>query len=189
MKQKTSVITIDAKDKKEAQEQKAKMCFNPSINAALILANTKADFDPDFATLVSECNAQLNKVAKGDTATIEKMLMAQAYTLDSVYSKMLNKSLSSEYLNQLQIYSKIALKAQSQCRQTLAALAEIKNPKRTTFIKNQAANQQVNFNENSEKNNQNSSNELLTGNNYETLDARGATTPIRDNKELATVGA
>jgi hypothetical protein len=102
---------------------------------------------------------------------------------------MLNKSLSSEYLNQVQIYTKIALKAQSQCRQTLAALAEIKNPKRTTFIKNQATNQQVNFNENSEKNNQNSSNELLTGNNYETLDARGTTRPIPDNKEMATVGA
>ena len=189
MKQKTPVINIDAKDKKDEQEQKAKMCFNPSINAALILNKTKADFDPDFATLVSECNAQLNKVAKGDISNIEKMLMAQAYTLDSVYSQMLNKSLSSEYLNHLQIYSKIALKAQSQCRQTLAALAEIKNPKRTTFIKNQATNQQVNFNENSEKNNQNQSNELLTGNNYETLDARGTTTPIPDNKEMATVGA
>ncbi|MGH8646968.1 MAG: hypothetical protein ACREX4_21935 [Gammaproteobacteria bacterium] len=40
----------------------------------------------------------------------------------------------------------LALKAQNQCRQTLAALAEIKNPRRTTFIgqQNNATNQQVN---------------------------------------------
>lgn len=39
-----------------------------------------------------------------------------------------------------------ALKAQNQCRQTLAALAEIKNPRRTTLIgqQNNATNQQVN---------------------------------------------
>ncbi|MGH8608246.1 MAG: hypothetical protein ACREX9_12750 [Gammaproteobacteria bacterium] len=40
----------------------------------------------------------------------------------------------AQYLNQHQTYMLLALKAQNQCRQTLAALAEIKNPRRTTFV-------------------------------------------------------
>jgi hypothetical protein len=97
--------------------------------------------------------------------------------------------LNAEYLSGLQVNSKIALKAQNQCRQTLAALAEIKNPKRTTFIKNAAQNQQINYNQNSEKNNQNKSNELLTCNNYAPMDITGTATASTVNQEMETVGA
>ena len=48
-------------------------------------------------------------------------------------------------INQIDVFSNIAFKAQAQCRKTLAVLAELKHPRRTTFIKqqNNAINQQV----------------------------------------------
>jgi hypothetical protein len=54
---------------------------------------------------------------------------------------------TAERLEQIQVYGHLALKAQNQCRATLATLADIKNPQAVAFIKNTATNQQVNIGE------------------------------------------
>jgi len=189
MTKKPQSITITAKDKNDAKEQTARICINPSINAAMILNKTHKSLEPDLIALKEAVDGELSKVLKGDISAIERMLMAQAMTLQSIFTSYTHRMLSAEYISGLQVNSKIALKAQNQCRQTLAALAEIKNPKSATFIKNAAQNQQINFNQNSEKNNQNKSNELLTGNNYAPMDITGTATPSGINQELATVEA
>jgi hypothetical protein len=63
------------------------------------------------------------------------MLTGQAYSFQAIFNYASGKTLNAEYFNQLQIYSKLALKAQNQCRQTVATLANMKAPKNTTFIK------------------------------------------------------
>ena len=188
-KAKTHIINVECDGEEDGKHKSAQLCLNPAVSSAAIAMQAGNHFNADINYILKAIEDESEKVSRGDISSIEKMLIAQAYSMQSIFTYATTKALTAQYLNQFQAYSKTAMKAQSQCRQTLATLAEIKNPKRTTFIKNQATNQQVNFNENSEKNNQNQSNELLTGNNYETLDARGTTTPIRDNKELATVGA
>jgi hypothetical protein len=60
----------------------------------------------------------------------------------------------------------------------------MKAPKNTTFIKNQATNQQVNFN--SEKNR---ANELLSEDKNATMDTSRTTTPSQDDKTMETVEA
>lgn len=137
-----------------------------------------------------EMNEQFSKLQKGDTTQIEALLMGQAHSLQTIFTRYALKMANSEYLNQLKVNSAVALKAQNQCRQTLVALAEIKNPKRATFIKNQATNQQINLNANAENPeiiSANPANELLSEGSRATLDSRGTTAASAAHSQLATV--
>lgn len=185
MTSKTHAVQIQANSPKEARIKTAQLCVNSPVSSASILIETNKGFEPDINALIRIVEAEADKVTSGDMSAMEAMLVSQAYTLQSVFTEMMKKTVSSEYLKQTQTYSRIALKAQNQCRQTLAALSEMRNPKRTTFIKNQATNQQVNFN--SEKN-KNESNELLSEvTNEEVGTCRtGAASAV--NQDMETVG-
>jgi hypothetical protein len=88
------------------------------------------------------------------------------------------------------IIADIALRAQNQSRKTLAVLAEIKNPRRTTFIKqqNNAVNQQVNnaIKSKSEKIKK-VANELLELKDEQRLDTRAAASSITDDSQVEAV--
>lgn len=81
-----------------------------------------------------------------DTKTVERMLLAQSVVLQSLFGHYMMLANRSAELPKLQAFGDLALKAQNQCRRTLATLAEIRNPRRTQFIKqqNNAVNQQIN---------------------------------------------
>ncbi len=56
------------------------------------------------------------------------MLTAQAHTLDAIFNNLARRAINAKYMNELEPYLKLALRAQSQCRATWEALATIKNP-------------------------------------------------------------
>ena len=56
------------------------------------------------------------------------MLTAQAHTLDAIFNKLALLAINTKYMDELEPYLKLALRAQSQCRTTWAVLATIKNP-------------------------------------------------------------
>jgi hypothetical protein len=64
-------------------------------------------------------------------------LTAQAYALQAIFEKASLQIARSESLGALQGWAVLAMKAQGQCRQTLATIADIRNPKATAFIKQQ----------------------------------------------------
>ena len=66
---------------------------------------------------------------------VEAMLYGQAVTLETIFTSLARRATSQEYLKQFQAYLGLALKAQAQCRATLEALAEIKNPRPVAFVK------------------------------------------------------
>ncbi|CAB3970853.1 MULTISPECIES: hypothetical protein [Burkholderia] len=70
----------------------------------------------------------------GDLSAVEAMLLTQANTLDMVFNQLARKSAHCEYLNQMEANLRLALKAQSQCRATLEALAEIENPRNIHIV-------------------------------------------------------
>jgi hypothetical protein len=144
-------------------------------------------------------------VDDNNMADVETMLLAQAYALQSVFWKMMMRADKAEYNKNLQTYFAIGLKAQSQCRTTLEALAEIKNPRHpATFVKQQniANNQQVN-NEGAAslpqlsdtntrthagtENITNNANKLLEAKSYERLDTRTQSTTSSPYQTMATV--
>lgn len=73
---------------------------------------------------------QITSIKSGDLSEVERKLIAQADTLDAIFYDMARRAASNsgQYLEPMEIYMRLALKAQSQCRATLETLANIKNP-------------------------------------------------------------
>ena len=126
----------------------AQIAVEPLINAAISVTRLRfkpEDFAAQLSEVTSEIAAQTSQLKKGDASKIEELLYAQALTLDATFHKFLamaasgtsQVSLMNERFEVITGLAALALKAQEQSRKTLVALAEIKNPKRsTTFIKN-----------------------------------------------------
>ena len=104
-----------------------------------VAANTSAD-------LVDALHLQTEQLKKGDMTNVEEMLYCQAVTLQAVFAKTLQHAMSSDSMKHQTMVLTLAFKAQAQCRATLETLANIKNPRAATFVKqaNIAQNQQVN---------------------------------------------
>ena len=141
----------------------------------------------------------------GDLNRVDAMLVTQAYTLDAIFNELAQRAAANmgEYMNATDLYLRLALKAQSQCRATLETLAEIKYPKSATFVRQQnvGINQQVNNSESTPNNSRvcaredllNSANKLLekNGNGWQTngLDAGTKSATSGFNRALEAVGA
>lgn len=138
--------------------------------------------------LRKELDRQNEELLSGDTQRIETMLLDQSHTLQSMFTFFLQKMSGSKQMDQMEVFTRLALKAQNQCRQSLATLGELKNPRRATFIKqqNNAVNQQVN-NENPKKT-EKDANELLEVIPNERLDTRTKKETVGVDKKVEAVG-
>ena len=184
-----------------AQELKESGAYN-FINPCAIAANSIGDLARfvelnsegvtglDVQTLADGLNTQNKAMHQGDMTTLEAMLLDQSHVLQTLFIFYTQKLSHAKHLEQVDTYSRIALKAQNQCRQTLATLGELKNPKRATFIRqqNNAVNQQINQEKNSKKP-EKESNEVLEVIPSERLDTRETQAAIGANSEMGTVGA
>ncbi len=181
-------IELSAKDQaKRKAIDKAKIYTSCNATSAFTI-DLLHEESLDIETLIDKMRDSVRQVNQGDLQEIEAMLMTQANTLNVLFHRSLSQVGNSEFLPQAQTFSDIALRAQNQCRKTLAALVEIKHPRRSTFIKqqNNAVNQQVN-NEIQNENQKISANELLEINNEQRLDTRATFTSISANTQVEAV--
>ncbi|WP_168929230.1 hypothetical protein [Crenobacter intestini] len=81
---------------------------------------------------VEELGAQ---VSAGDLTPLEKMLTAQAVVLDQLFGDLTRRALGASHQKGREVDLKLALKAQAQCRSTVEALAEIKQPAPKVFAR------------------------------------------------------
>jgi hypothetical protein len=110
--------------------------LTPSILAANTIAAVLPTETPlDIPALTSALGEQSRNVIDGDLSRAEAMLMAQAHTLNAMFTALTRRAVVQEYLNQYETHMRLALKAQSQCRATLETLAVIKNPAPVTFVR------------------------------------------------------
>ena len=86
------------------------------------------------------------KIAKGDFSQVEAQLISQAVALQRIFEIYTQRMINEEYFVAQGVYGKLALKSQAQALKTLLTLAELKNPKKLTFIKQQN-NAQINLNQ------------------------------------------
>lgn len=86
---------------------------------------------------MEDLGQQCKLVSQGDLKRPEAILTAQAHTLDAVFNALARRAALNlgEYTNAAEIYLRLALKAQSQCRATLETLAAIKNPAPVAFVR------------------------------------------------------
>ena len=70
----------------------------------------------------------------GDLSFASAMLASQAITLDAMFTELARRAANNmgEYLNAGERYGRLAMKAQSNCRATLEALAKLHQPREQT---------------------------------------------------------
>lgn len=126
---------------------------------------------------------------------METLLISQAQVLNVIFVEMSRRAALNmgEHLTAMDIYMRLALRAQNQCRTTLATLAEIKNPQPVAFVKqaNIGYNQQVNNGEQAPRaeENKNRPNELLEESHEQRMDTGTPRTSSATNPAMETVGA
>lgn len=170
-KNQSNAVQIDVYNDETQEDKAARVFTKPSVLAAMSIKDRYKHEDLINVNDVNNAlSKQIKQVKEGNLERMEEMLVSQAHTLDSLFNEMLIRSRNNmgEYFTAAQKYMSLALKAQSQCRTTVEALGEIKNPK--PYIQNNRAQyQQVNNNGNRShaRENLKTSNELLEDNSHE----------------------
>jgi hypothetical protein len=161
---------------------------------------------------VAYVQQRADEAAVGDLAAAKAMLMAQAVTLDAMFNEMARKAANCIQIKEdgtwtfsgqtMEIVTRIAFKAQGQCRATLQTLGELVNPRSVAFIR-QAPGSQANVTNGPQQVNgspgqgvpprarepQGETNKLLEENPSERLDTGAQGAPGGANQVLETVGA
>lgn len=100
-------------------------------NAALVVTYAAAELgELSLNDMVASLRETGNAVNDGDLNGVERMLSAQAVSLNAIFGELARRSALNmgTYLDTTERYMRLALKAQGQCRATLETLAAIKNP-------------------------------------------------------------
>ena len=106
---------------------------DPAATALRVVAAAEGASSESFLTgywaaFVSELRASSEKLRNGDLSHVEDMLMNQASALQAVFTKLMERGLSTKDKGTLDLLLRYGLRAQSQCRATLETLANVKNP-------------------------------------------------------------
>ena len=114
----------------------ARTVLRPTVQAAITLKEYGKGYgNLDLAALMDALSAQTKAATDGDLARAEAMLTAQAHTLDAIFNNLARRAINAEYMDKLDRYLKLALRAQAQCRATWEALATIKNPPMVGYVR------------------------------------------------------
>ncbi len=114
----------------------ARMAIRPTVLSAVTLKDYGKGYgNLDLSGLIDALTAQTKAVTDGDLGRGEAMLTAQAHTLDAVFNNLARRAINAEYMDNLDRYLKLALRAQSQCRATWETLATMKNPPMMGYVR------------------------------------------------------
>ncbi|NJD06653.1 MAG: hypothetical protein FIA97_09165 [Methylococcaceae bacterium] len=126
-------LTLRESDSEDAVGRKfAALLRSPELAASRVISaaenNTELGKFLDVPGLHDELRSQAAAVNRGDLSQAEAMLANQATALQSLFARLTEKALGTNYMPQFEGFMRMALRAQSQCRATLETLAAIKNP-------------------------------------------------------------
>ncbi|HCC53481.1 MAG TPA: hypothetical protein DEQ20_00930 [Desulfobulbaceae bacterium] len=84
--------------------------------------------DVDVPGLAVYLREQAVAVQGGNMSQAEAMLTNQATALQSLFVRLVERGMCQTLITNIEVFMKLALRAQNQCRATLETLATIKNP-------------------------------------------------------------
>jgi hypothetical protein len=130
-------LTVDRRSGETDADALAHLALRPTFHAAITVREyTQGTFgEISINALVDDLGKQCVQASSGDLQRADATLTAQAHTLDAIFNHLARRAQSAEYLAQMETYLRLGLKAQSQCRATLEALAAIKNPAPVAFVR------------------------------------------------------
>lgn len=188
-----ALIVENEKGKSEHRKLAEIKLSSNVLNTLTTEAFTKSALgEIDFTEAVAIMKEKSEKIITGDLSELESTLAAQIVSLNAIFTTLARRATNCEYLNQVELNLRLALKAQAQCARTVEVLAAMKNP--PIIFAKQAniaqGHQQINNGDQSATHAQkikNSSNELLSEDNHAALDTRGTIEAGGANQELAAV--
>ena len=104
---------------------------SPEFAAMQAISNARVKlsvYEEDLPRLLEELRSLGDQVVAGDLSKAERMLAAQAITLQSLFTRLTIRGLEQTHMSNIEGFTRLALRAQNQCRATLETLAVIKNP-------------------------------------------------------------
>ena len=135
-----NALTVEQTTEETGAQAMARKLLQPTLkNAAAASAFTGkmmgSDLElPGIGDYADHVHIAARDAAAGDLAMASKILAAQAITLDSMFAELARRAANNmgEYINAAERYGRLALKAQSNCRATLEALAKLHQPREQT---------------------------------------------------------
>lgn len=91
--------------------------------------------DFDFQANMKVLESATKQIKSGDLSRVEEMYISQAMALEVMFASLARRAKAQDRLLQYETHMRLALKAQNQCRATLQALVQLKQPSQTTFVK------------------------------------------------------
>ena len=137
-KPKANTIIAEATSEKSMARVVAEVALSSyATNGLTTQAFTDKFGDLDIQEVIGVMKGSQAQVRSGDLSLLENMLTAQVFTLNALFNKLAQRSglNMGEHLGAADTYMRLALKAQSQCRSTIEAINEIKNPSSATFVR------------------------------------------------------
>ncbi len=191
-------IDVHAKPEENEAVVVARTVLRPSVQAALTLEEYgKSLVDLELSGLIAALTEQTDAAIGGDLGRAEAMLTAQAHTLDAIFNKLARLAIQMDFVDQLECFLKLALRAQSQSRATWETLSAIKNPPMAGYVRQANiahGHQQVNnapatANDGSRaRETKNRQSKLLEAQDGERLDTSATRTTIGADSDMAPVG-
>ncbi|MFZ1621300.1 hypothetical protein [Dokdonella sp.] len=194
---KSKIFHLREHDGKSRERLIADAATSPCLSSALVVGYFSKSTAGE-QSLMDVCNSlgdQAALVKNGDLSHLESMLNAQAVSLNTLFAALANRAAMNmgEHIDATEIYLKLALRAQTQCRATIEALAEIKNPPMVFAKQANIAQgpQQVNNYQDTARAEQikKPQNELLEHNHDKWLDNGTAATAIEGDRAMETMEA
>ena len=187
----TKKQVIELKQRKDQTKEEVLAEFNSK--SVFLSTGVKESFDIglgddfNFQSTMQVLEKTIQQIQSGDLSKIEEMYVSQAVALEVMFTSLARRAKAQEKLLQYETHMRFALKAQNQCRATLQALVQLKQPSNTTFVKKAniaQGHQQVN---NLAEKNITPQNELLRDS-YAQLDTGTTTTPKGVDTTLEALG-
>ena len=176
----TKKQVIELKQRNDQTKEEALAEFNSKSEFLSTAVKESFDIglgdDFSFQSTMQVLDRTIQQIQLGDLSKIEEMYISQAVALEAMFTSLARRAKAQEKLLQYETHMRFALKAQNQCRATLQALVQLKQPSNTTFVKQAniaQGHQQVN---NLAEKNITPQNELLKDSNAQ-LDTGTTTTP------------
>jgi hypothetical protein len=116
----------------------ARAVIDPTVRhastAAFFASQSFGTGRPSMMASAEVLAKEISKVEAGDIGLASRLLASQAVTLDALFIELARRSGSNmgDYPQAMERYMRLALKAQSNCRATLEAMAKLHQPREQT---------------------------------------------------------
>ena len=135
-----NALTLEQKGTETGAQTMARKLMEPAFRNAAAASGFTAKMlgdkieRPGLADYAHHFQLTSEKAAEGDLAMASHILAAHAMTLDSMFTELARRAAMNmgDYINAAERYGRLALKAQSNCRATLEALAKLHQPREQT---------------------------------------------------------